>query len=97
VGLTGLSLFLIGYAPIKKVLNLNGAYTAMVVKLTAMAVEPFGIIKGVSGSIIRLGNLALDVRFGCNGLEAFIIYAVAVLTYPAALPKKLHRIIGGFL
>lgn len=95
--LTGLSLFLIGYEPAKRVLDLNGAYTAMVVKLTAMALNPFGIVKGVSGSILSLEDVALDIRFGCNGLEAFVIYSVAVLAYPAAVLKKLQGILIGFL
>jgi exosortase/archaeosortase family protein len=97
LGLTGLSLFLIGYEPAKRILDLNGAYTGMVVKLTAMALKPFGIVKGVSGSILSLENVALDIRFGCNGLEAFIIYTVAVLAFPAAFSKKVQGILGGFL
>jgi exosortase/archaeosortase family protein len=97
LGLTGLSLFLIGYEPVKRILDINGAYTAMVVKLTAMALKPFGIVRGVSGSVIMLEDIALDIKFGCNGLEAFVIYTVAVLAYPAAFPTKLQGILGGFV
>jgi exosortase H (IPTLxxWG-CTERM-specific) len=97
LGLTGLALFLIGYEPAKKILDVNGAYTGMVVRLTAMALKPFGIVKDVSGSILSLENIALDIRFGCNGLEAFVIYTVAILAYPAAFLKKLQGILGGFL
>ncbi len=43
-----------------------------------------------------LPNLALDVKFGCNGLEAVIIYSIAVLAYPAAWTKKLIGIVAGF-
>jgi exosortase/archaeosortase family protein len=97
LGLTGLSLFLIGYEPAKRILDLNGAFTGMVVKLTAMALKPFGIVKGVAGSILSLEDVALDIRFGCNGLEAFVIYTVAVLAYPAAFLKKFQGIVAGFL
>ena len=95
--LMGLFLLAIGLEPIKKVLDINGIYTNMIVYLSALAIQPFGIVENVQGSIIHLRGLALDVKFGCNGLEAFLIYTVAILAFPADLIRKLVGIVGGFL
>ncbi len=97
IALMGLFLLLIGLEPIKKVLDINGLYTSMIVYFSALAIEPFGVVNGVSGSIIRLKGLALDVRFGCNGLEAFLIYTVAILSFPAGVRQKLIGVTAGFL
>lgn len=95
--LMGLFLLIIGLEPIKKVLDINGLYTNMIVYFSALLIKPFGIVQGVSGSIISLKGLSLDVRFGCNGLEAFLIYTVAILAFPATAASKVIGIVGGFL
>ena len=95
--LMGLFLLLIGLEPIKNVLDINGLYTNMIVYLSDLALKPFGIVQGVSGSVISLKGLALDVRFGCNGLEAVIIYTVAILSFPASIQKKITGITVGFV
>lgn len=77
--LMGLFLLLIGLEPVKKIIDINGIYSKMIVYLTALILEPFDVVKGISGSVIRLKGLALDVRFGCNGLEAFLIYGCCPL------------------
>ncbi|MBN2420599.1 MAG: exosortase H [Deltaproteobacteria bacterium] len=90
-------LLLIGLEPIKEVMDINGLYTTMIVYLSGLFLKPFGIVKGIHGSVISLTGISMDVRFGCNGLEAFMIYAVAVLSFPAAKVKKAVGIIGGFV
>ncbi|NIP39165.1 MAG: hypothetical protein GWO07_13630 [Candidatus Dadabacteria bacterium] len=49
------------------------------------------------GSLLFLPGITFDVRFGCNGLEAVLIYAVAVLSFPAKWLKKLIGIGIGFV
>ncbi len=90
-------LLLIGLEPIKKILDINGLYTQMILFLTATCVKPFGIIQGIKGSIIHLKGISLDVRFGCNGLEAFFIYVAAILSFPASGRKKMWGVFVGFL
>ncbi len=92
-----LFLLLIGYKPVKEILDINGAYTRMIIFLTATCLKPVGIIQGIKGSIIHLKGISLDVRFGCNGLEAFFIYIAAILSFPASKKKKLFGILIGFL
>lgn len=89
--------FLIGFTPFQKVVDINGVYTQGVVALTAKLLGITGTPCTYAGSIIRLPSISLDVKFGCNGLEAVMIYAVAVLAFPASVKKKLMGIAAGFV
>lgn len=95
--LMGLFLLLISLQSIKRIVDINGLYNDLVVRLSAALMKPFGIVRGIDGSVIRLDGISLDVLFGCNGLEAFLIYTVAILAFPAKLQKKLWGIGLGFL
>ncbi len=97
VVLMGLFLLLISLRQVKDIIDINGLYTRMVVYFSAALMKPFGIVRGIDGSIIRLKGLSLDVMFGCNGLEAFLIYMVAILSFPAPAVKKAVGIGTGFL
>ncbi len=97
VVLMGVFLIAISLKPIKDLLDINGLYTELIVFLTGKALSPFGIVEGIQGSIIHLKGISLDVKFGCNGLEAFLIYTVAILAFPAPIVKKLVGISAGFI
>ncbi len=98
VALMGLFLLAIGLEPVKQVLDINGLYTRFVVYLSSLLLKPFGIVEQIDGPLIHLNQgPILDVKFGCNGLEAFLIYSVAVLAYPAKAKSKTMGIIGGFV
>ena len=88
---------LIGFKPIQNIIDLNGLYTKGVVILTSKILKILSIPSASQGSIITLPSIALDVRFGCNGLEAVMIYAVAVIAFPASWMNRLIGILGGFL
>jgi exosortase H (IPTLxxWG-CTERM-specific) len=89
--------FLIGFKPIQNIIDLNGLYTKSIVSMTSKVLQAIGIQSSVKGSIIYLPSIALDVRFGCNGLEAVMIYTVAVLSYPARWRMRAVGIIVGFI
>ena len=96
--LMGLFLLAIGLEPVKQILDINGLYTQFIVYLTGLILKPFGIIKQINGSLIFLNQgPVLDVKFGCNGLEAFLIYSVAILAYPEKIKHKIAGIALGFL
>lgn len=95
--LMSLFLLLIGMESIKNLIDINGIYTTMVIKLSAFFINCFGEAKAVSGSIIQLNNLALNIEFGCNGLEAFMIYVAAILSFPATIFNKSAGIVIGFI
>ena len=95
--LMGAFFFVIGFDPIRKVIDLNGIYTSGVVVITAKILGLLSIPASFQGSLIRLPSITLDVQFGCNGLEAVMIYSVAVLAFPAAWKKKVYGILAGFI
>lgn len=89
--------FIIGFTPIQRIVDVNGLYTRAVVLITAKILSALHISASCEGSIIHLPAISLDVKFGCNGLEAVMIYSVAVLAFPAPRQRKLLGIIAGFL
>ena len=95
--LMGAFFFLIGFKPIQNIIDLNGLYTKGVVVLTATILEIIHIPFSYQDSLIKLPSITLDVKFGCNGLEAVIIYSVAVIAFPAPWKYKLIGMMGGFL
>ncbi len=91
-----IALVIIGFKPLQRIVDFNGIYTKFVVLVTAFVLQPFGIVKGVEGSIIHLRGISLNILFGCNGLEAFLIYAAAVLAFRGSFKKKIIGISTGF-
>lgn len=89
--------FLIGFKPLQEMIDINGIYTNFIIVLTTKILGFFDIPATHHGSIINLPSIALDVRFGCNGLEAVMMYAVAVIIYPSGPRVKAMGIIAGFL
>jgi exosortase H (IPTLxxWG-CTERM-specific) len=49
-----------------------------------------GIESGVeaAGTVMQSSHFALDVRNGCNGVEAAILLAAAILAFPATLRSR---------
>jgi exosortase H (IPTLxxWG-CTERM-specific) len=95
--LMGAFFVLIGFEPILKFLDINGLYTQGIVWVTAKILSLLGIASTCRGSIIELFSISLDVKFGCNGLEAVMIYSVAVIAFPASWKKRLIGIAAGFV
>lgn len=95
--LMGIFFFVIGFTPLQRIIDVNGLYTKGVVVITSKILGIVNIPCTFQGSIIQLPAIALDVRFGCNGLEAVMIYSVAVIAFPAAWKKKILGIVAGFI
>jgi len=95
--LMGAFFLLIGLKPIQNIIDLNGLYSRSVVILTSKILEILGIPSTYQGSVIKLPSIALDVRFGCNGLEAVMILTVAIVAFPALWSYKFMGIVGGFV
>lgn len=89
--------FFIAFKPIQDILDINGLYTEAIVFITAKFLALLNIPASASGSLIKLPEISLDVKFGCNGLEAVMIYSCAVLAYPASIKLKALGVLGGFL
>ena len=97
LALMGAFFLLIGLKPIQDIVDLNGLYTRGVVISTSKILEIVGLPIAHQGSVIKLPSVSLDVRFGCSGLEAVMIFAVAVIAFPAPWMNKLVGILGGFV
>lgn len=95
--LMGAFFLLIGLKPVQDFIDLNGLYSKGVVILTTRILGALSIPCTYQGSILKLPSIALDVRFGCNGLEAVLIYAIAVIAFPARWGKRVLGIAGGFI
>lgn len=97
LALMGSFVLLIRLESVRNIIDLNGLYTKGVVILTSKILGVLNIPNTYQGSVIRFQSFALDVMFGCNGLEAVMIYSVAVIAFPASWKDKLMGILGGFL
>ncbi len=89
--------FFIASTTVQKVIDLNGIYTHWIVIVSAKIIGAMGIPCEHQGSIIRISSMAMDIKFGCNGLEAVLIYSVAVIAFPSSWRKKIVGIIAGFV
>lgn len=97
LALMGTFFFVIGYAPLQNILDINGAYTRGVVFITARVLGILSIPCTVHNSILQMPAISLDVKFGCNGLAAVMIYSVAIIAFPATWKKRLAGILAGFV
>ena len=88
---------LIALKPIQNIVDLNGLYTKAIIFITARILEIMGISCMCQGAVITIAGISLHVKFGCNGLEAVMIYAVGILSFPATWKKRLLGIIAGFI
>lgn len=64
-------------------------FTEVVARGAAMLLSGVEHDVGVMGTVMRSPRFALDVRNGCNGVEAAILLAAAILAFPATLRSRL--------
>lgn len=86
---------LVDYQPIHDYLQLDAYYTGAVVSLSQYLIELIGIPVRAEGSYLHLGSAVMEVKFGCNGLEAILLLVAAILAYPASFKARLLGIILG--
>ena len=95
--LMGAFLFLMRYQPILQHIDINNIYSKSIVIVTHEVLNSLNVKSSYYGTVIALPGISLDVKFGCNGLEAVMIYVVAILAFPAQWKKKLMGIGIGFI
>ncbi|MEW6586216.1 MAG: archaeosortase/exosortase family protein [Nitrospirota bacterium] len=88
---------IIGLTAVRKVIDINGLYTEAIVVITSKFLNILNMPATYYGSVINLPAIALDLKFGCNGLEAVMIYSIAVIAFPSSWKKRLVGILTGFL
>ena len=70
-------------------------FTELVVSATAFLLRSAHQPIDVVGTVIRSPRFALDVRNGCNGVEAMMVLAAAMLAFPATLRSRLAGLLAG--
>jgi exosortase H (IPTLxxWG-CTERM-specific) len=74
----------------------------VVVPLTLVGVRISAFLLGVAhepvavaGTVIRSSRFALDVQNGCNGVEAMLLLAAAIIAFPATLRSRIAGLVVG--
>ncbi len=95
--LLAIFLWMVLYRPLHHIIDINISYSGFIVSLVSRVMGIAGIPSEFHGGIINLPNISLDVKYGCNGLEAVILYAAAVIAFPAPWKKKAAGVAVGLL
>lgn len=95
--LTGIFFLVLHFSSIKEYSSIDAAYSNFILFVTHHILSLFQIQSSYQGTIISLQGVSLNVLFGCNGLEAVLIYSVAIISFPAPWKKKFIGIVLGFL
>jgi exosortase H (IPTLxxWG-CTERM-specific) len=79
--------FLVGFYALVAIRPVNDAvvvpFTAFLVKISAAVLGLIGERVVTDGTVIRSALFAVDVKNGCNGIEATLLLLAAMLAFPA--------------
>ena len=68
-------------------------FTELIVRTTAAILRGIHEPIVVVGTVIRTSRFALDVRNGCNAVEAMMLLAAAMIAFPATLRSRLSGLL----
>ena len=93
-------LFLVGFYAFVAIRPVNDAvvvpFTAFLVRLSAGLLRAIGEPVVTAGTVIRSSVFAVDVKNGCNGIEATLLLLAAMLAFPAPPKARAAGIAVGF-
>ncbi|HSS47564.1 MAG TPA: exosortase H [Thermoanaerobaculia bacterium] len=72
-------------------------FTAGIASLSGGVLRLLGQNVAMTGTIIRNPHFAVNIRNGCNGVEAMLIFIAAVLAFPASWKSRLAGLGLGIL
>lgn len=72
-------------------------FTAGVARVSGAALNVLGQHVTMVGTVIRSPKFAVNIRNGCNGVEAMLIFLAAVLAFPASWKSRLVGLALGIL
>lgn len=64
-------------------------FTEGLVRITAVVLRSIHEPNSVEGTVISTSRFAMDVRNGCNGVEAMMLLAAAMLAFPSTIRSRL--------
>jgi exosortase H (IPTLxxWG-CTERM-specific) len=72
-------------------------FTAFLVKISAVLLRAIGEDVFTRGTIIQSALFAVDVKNGCNGIEAALLLVAAMLAFPASAKARAAGLAAGLL
>ena len=72
-------------------------FTAGIARTSGAALGLLGQDVRMEGTVIRNARFAVNIRNGCNGVEAMLIFLAAVLAFPASWKSRLSGLALGIL
>ena len=72
-------------------------FTGAIARASGAVLSAIGQGTQMQGTVIRSPRFAVNIKNGCNGVEAMIIYFAAVLAFPAPWKAKLSGLAFGFV
>ena len=64
-------------------------FTEVIARAAGFLLRGIGENVEVDGTLIRLSRFTMDVKNGCNGVEAMLLLVAAILAFPASLRSQL--------
>jgi len=71
-------------------------FTAAIARVSGAILNALGEPATVAGTEIRSPAFAVQIENGCNGLETVLLFAAAVLAFPASWKRRLAGLVLGF-
>jgi exosortase H (IPTLxxWG-CTERM-specific) len=71
-------------------------FTAAIARVSGAILNALGEPAAVAGTQIRSPAFAVQIENGCNGLETVLLFAAAVLSFPAPWKRRLAGLLLGF-
>jgi exosortase H (IPTLxxWG-CTERM-specific) len=72
-------------------------FTGGIARTSGAALNLLGQHVTMQGTVIRSSRFAVNIRNGCNGVEAMLIFLAAVLAFPASWKSRLAGLALGIL
>jgi len=70
-------------------------FTAHLASLSGQVLRLLGQNVAVAGTTIYSSGFSVDIRNGCNGVEAILILVSSILAFPSSLPSRVLGILLG--
>jgi len=77
--------------------NIVEPFTAGIARVSGGVLGLLGQNVKMEGTVIRSPRFAVNIRNGCNGIEAMLIFLAAVLAFPASWQSRLAGLALGIL
>ena len=72
-------------------------FTAWIARVSGWLLNLLGQEVSMAGTVIYSRAFAVDIKNGCNGVEAMLLVVAAIAAFPATWRSKVFGIVGGSL